>query len=109
MPAKRTRFERGSTKSSQRRAETGQRQTIAMTDAEPGSIGAVAVEVLRQQFEATRLHAPGAREGADPEEVHDMRVAIRRLRAALRSFADVLPKDWEGVRSELKWLGGSLS
>jgi len=80
-----------------------------MTEAEPGSIGAVAVRVLHQQFDATRQHAPGARKGADPEEVHDMRVAIRRLRAALRSFAGVLPQGWESVRSELKWLGGSLS
>jgi CHAD domain-containing protein len=80
-----------------------------MTDTLPGSIGVIALNVLREQFAATRSHAPGAREGADPEEVHDMRVAIRRLRAALRSFADVLPEGWEGVRDELKWLGGSLS
>jgi CHAD domain-containing protein len=80
-----------------------------MSDTELGSIGARALDVLRQQFEATRRHAPGAHEGADPEEVHDMRVAIRRLRAALRSFDDVLPEGWESVRSELKWLGGSLS
>ena len=38
-----------------------------------------------------------------------MRVATRRLRAALRSFGDVLPPDAEGLRAELQWLGRSLS
>ena len=80
-----------------------------MTAVEPGSIGATAQEVLRTQFAAMQSHAPGAREGADPEEVHDMRVSIRRLRAALRAFDDVLPDSWESVSPELKWLGTSLS
>jgi CHAD domain-containing protein len=80
-----------------------------MTDVEAGSIGALALDVLRTQFAAMQSHAPGAREGADPEEVHDMRVSIRRLRAALRAFDDVLPDGWENVSPELKWLGTSLS
>ncbi len=32
-------------------------------------------------------HAAGTREGSDPEALHDMRVASRRLRAALDAFA----------------------
>jgi CHAD domain-containing protein len=38
-------------------------------------------------------HEAGAREGADSEQVHDMRVATRRMRAALRVFADYLDAD----------------
>ena len=38
-------------------------------------------------------HEAGAREGADSEEVHDMRVATRRMRAALRVFADHIDAD----------------
>ncbi len=34
---------------------------------------------------------PGVREGADPEPVHDMRVALRRLQAALRLFKACYP------------------
>jgi CHAD domain-containing protein len=34
------------------------------------------------------LHEPGTREGKDEEELHDMRVATRRMRAALRVFED---------------------
>jgi CHAD domain-containing protein len=38
-----------------------------------------------------------------------MRVTVRRLRAALQSFTEVLPdKDTRELRAELKWLGGVL-
>jgi inorganic triphosphatase YgiF len=40
-----------------------------------------------------RNHA-GALVGADPEYIHQMRVATRRLRAAMRMFAPVLPADF---------------
>jgi CHAD domain-containing protein len=35
-------------------------------------------------------HEPGTREGEDIEELHDMRVATRRMRAAFRLFGDYL-------------------
>jgi CHAD domain-containing protein len=38
-------------------------------------------------------HEAGARAGADIEQVHDMRVATRRMRAAFRIFADYLDDD----------------
>ena len=37
-------------------------------------------------------HEPGVRLGEDPEELHDMRVATRRLRAALKLYKKVLPR-----------------
>jgi CHAD domain-containing protein len=85
--------------------------TTRETSASPiqESIGDLALNVVRKQVEALRAHEAGTRDGADPEELHDMRVATRRLRAALRSFGDVLPPDAEGFRAELQWLGGSLS
>jgi CHAD domain-containing protein len=52
-------------------------------------------------------HDPGARLGDDPEDVHKMRVAARRLRSDLHSFAGVLePEQTGALRSELSWLGG---
>ena len=47
--------------------------------------------------------------GQDPEGVHQMRVGLRRLRAAIAVFADLLDDD-ETVRikAELKWLTGEL-
>ena len=47
--------------------------------------------------------------GIDPEGVHQMRVALRRLRSALvlfRSFVPAEQYDW--LNSEVKWLAGSL-
>ncbi|MGC5018461.1 CHAD domain-containing protein [Micromonospora sp. DT47] len=51
---------------------------------------------------------PEARRG-DEDAVHDMRVAVRRLRATLRTFRGLWDRrDSEGVRTELRWLGTQL-
>ena len=45
----------------------------------------------------------------EPDSVHDMRVATRRLRSTLKTFGEVLSlPDASGLRAELKWLGGVL-
>lgn len=44
-----------------------------------------------------------------PEGVHQVRVAVRRLRAALSTFRPVTEDpDWKAVRGRLKWLAGEL-
>jgi CHAD domain-containing protein len=44
-----------------------------------------------------------------PDAVHQMRVATRRLRSTLKSFAEVLrAEECERLGEELKWLGGVL-
>lgn len=54
-------------------------------------------------------HDPGARLGDDPEDVHQLRVATRRLRAFLRAARPLLEKSWaEDLRAEPGWLGGAL-
>ena len=43
----------------------------------------------------------------DPEGVHQMRVALRRLRSTLRLFRSVVPADqYQWLTNELKWLTG---
>jgi CHAD domain-containing protein len=65
--------------------------------------------MLDEQLRAILAHDPGTRLGADPEELHDMRVATRRARAILRTARPLLDPGWtESVRAELKWLGGAL-
>ncbi|HSK40454.1 MAG TPA: CHAD domain-containing protein, partial [Arenibaculum sp.] len=50
-----------------------------------------------------------AAEGRDPEGIHQMRVALRRLRSALSVFRSVLPDDQRAwFASEVKWLTGEL-
>src|SRR5262249_9744400 len=42
--------------------------------------------------------------------LHDLRVAIRRLRAVLRATRDAFDDEWvTSLRAELKWLGGELA
>ena len=64
---------------------------------------------LRAQYANVLAHDPGTRLGADPEELHQLRVATRRLRAFLRAARSLLDTEWsEGLRAELAWLGGAL-
>ena len=54
-------------------------------------------------------HDPGTRLGRDPEELHQMRVATRRMRAILRAAAPLLDPEWvRSLRAEVGWLGGAL-
>jgi len=48
--------------------------------------------VVRRLFTEALSQAPNALEGTDVEAVHDMRVALRKLRTALRTFEGALPK-----------------
>lgn len=50
------------------------------------SMAEAARKVLRAQLDRTVRHERGTRDGRDIEELHDMRVAVRRMRAALRVF-----------------------
>jgi CHAD domain-containing protein len=72
------------------------------------SLADLAYAVLRRQLAAMLAHDPGTRLGEDIEELHDMRVATRRLRAAMELFVDVLPARVAGLRSELGWLADVL-
>jgi inorganic triphosphatase YgiF len=50
-----------------------------------------------------------ARDGSDPEGVHQLRVGLRRTRAALALFRDVLPEEQSrSFRDEIRWLAGEL-
>ncbi len=54
-------------------------------------------------------HDPDVRIGTDPEGVHQVRVATRRLRSDLRTFRSLLDRGWrDALRTELGWLGGEL-
>jgi CHAD domain-containing protein len=61
------------------------------------------------QYREILLHDPGTRLGDDPEDLHDVRVAVRRMRAILRLAAPPLDEVWAtSIRDELKWLGNAL-
>jgi CHAD domain-containing protein len=80
----------------------------SMTLSAEASSGEYAYALLRKLFTAMLNHEPGTRLGEDPEELHDMRVATRRMRAAMSTFRPVLPARFEAMRGELKWLATCL-
>jgi len=70
-------------------------------------------EYLRQylswQVYLLKRFDPGTRLGGEPEDLHQMRVATRRLRAVLRSAHRVLDPTWAApLVSGLTWLGQLL-
>jgi CHAD domain-containing protein len=61
---------------------------------------------VAEQRDALVAHDPGVRLGADPENLHQHRVASRRLRAALRTGRKLVDPAWvEPIRTELSRLG----
>jgi CHAD domain-containing protein len=57
------------------------------------SMAEAARKTLLFHFQRMLYHEPGTRLGADIEELHDMRVATRRMRAAIPVFGDYLAMD----------------
>ena len=80
-----------------------------MTIDRESSLGDVAYAAMRRNFLRLVEHEPVARLGEDIEGVHQMRVASRRLRAALDTFGEALPPQLTGQRRELRWLARALS
>ena len=75
--------------------------------------GPRAGEVVRAALAASvarlRTHESAAIDATDPEGVHQARVATRRLRSDLRTFAPLLEWAWaKALRGELRWLGDAL-
>jgi CHAD domain-containing protein len=63
---------------------------------------------LREQVREIERHDPGTRLGRDPESLHDMRVAVRRLRALLRAGGKLVATDTDELDARLKELGRAL-
>lgn len=70
--------------------------------------GEVAYAVIRKQFGVLRANEPGTRLGEDIEALHDMRVATRRIRAAMAAFRPVLTPRMQRFRDQLGWVASAL-
>ena len=65
-------------------------------------------DYLMTQRDALTTTEPAARSG-DEDSVHDMRVAVRRLRSTLRTFRGIWGRDAvDPIRAELAWFGRRL-
>jgi triphosphatase len=85
-------------------------------DKEPGKMTATAPlaeagrALLHEQYQKLRRAEPAAREGNDPEGVHQMRVATRRLRAMLKVLEETVydPAVTAKLRRQLRGLANAL-
>jgi CHAD domain-containing protein len=69
----------------------------------------LAYRCLAEDFHEVLFHEGGAWEGIDPEGVHQMRVAVRRIREALKFFNRFLAqRSIVKIGRELKWLAQVL-
>jgi CHAD domain-containing protein len=64
--------------------------------------------VLARQVRELRRHERAAARLGAPDSIHDMRVATRRLRAALAVFRDVVALPRTARRPRLRWLARQL-
>lgn len=74
----------------------------------PASAGSVITTYLVEQVALLKALDPAVR-GDQPDAVHQMRIAVRRLRSTLRTFGTVIWKrNTDQLAAELKWLGTEL-
>ena len=81
----------------------------ALTIENDTSPGLALAAALGREYRALLIHDPGTRRGVDAEDLHQLRVATRRLRAFLRAAGVLVEQEWAvSLREELGWLGGHL-
>ena len=91
----------------EKRTEKKKRREIQKFTVRPeDSMAFVAQRIFVYQFSQMLAHEKGTRKGEDIEELHDMRVAVRRMRAAAIVFDKYL--DSEKVEPHLKGLKRTL-
>jgi CHAD domain-containing protein len=90
-----------------RASEPGDVVTVPVKRTAP--IGEVIRAAIAQGYLRLLAHDLGVRLDEDPEDVHQARVATRRLRSDLRTFRQFLPDAWSlETRSELGWVADAL-
>lgn len=72
------------------------------------TVGELAFAVMRRNFATLLQNEAGTRLGRDPEALHDMRVATRRIRAAMSTFREYLSPTALAAGSEVAWLTRAL-
>ena len=95
-------------------------RALGLVGSPPPEIGSVTLggaatagDVVRRALSTSVIrllrHDPGVRLGVDAEDVHQARVATRRLRSDLRTFRPLLDQAWaDALRDDLRWIGGEL-
>jgi CHAD domain-containing protein len=108
MPAKFSKFERG-LQAAGLEPEALLEDCGAPVIGEDDPILTLLYSYLAEQLAIVRRQHPRALEGVDPEGVHQMRVATRRLRAIMKAFRSMLGDEVVSrFNAELRWLARNL-
>ena len=87
-------------------------ETPELAEVTAGKKGSAAAAIrggLAASVRRLLAHDVGVRLGEDAEDVHQARVATRRLRSDLRTYATLLYEEWaKELRAELKWVADAL-
>jgi CHAD domain-containing protein len=68
-----------------------------------------AYDCLRREFQSLRSHQPAQGTLPDADSIHQMRIAARRIRVALKLFKDMLPEDAvKRFNREFRWFARAL-
>ncbi len=90
--------------------EPGWRKAIKLGLDADASVETVLHAILEHCLDHLKDNERGTLQSDHPEGVHQMRVAMRRMRSALRTFRSVLPPDqYDRITDEVKWLTKSLA
>jgi CHAD domain-containing protein len=89
---------------------SGESRSTATPELGPGDpFIAFAHSILRREAAALAASKPKTEQAPTPDEIHQLRVAARRLRVALRLFGRMLPsRNVARFNAELRWFAGSL-
>lgn len=108
MPASYSKFERG-LQAAGLEFDSILEQSQPTTLVENDPVLTLLYQYLVEQLQIIRRQHPRAMEGIDPEGVHQMRVASRRLRTILKAFRGILGDAVVAhFNTELRWLAQNL-
>lgn len=89
------------------RAIENKRQAPASRQSQ-GTLQTLAHHILKTNVEKLKTNAAALLIADNSAAIHDMRVAARRLRAALKTFKSILPSKAKKLRAELQKIGRIL-
>ncbi|MBC8158212.1 MAG: CHAD domain-containing protein [Alphaproteobacteria bacterium] len=90
--------------------EPAWRKAIALDLPKTANVEDTLVHILHHCLDHLMDNEQVTRLSDHPEGVHQMRVAMRRMRSALRIFRDVMPREqYDRITDEVKWQTKSLA
>ena len=108
VPSRQTALDAALSAAGQRGADYTGKVVVPLLPAMPGAEAVSAI--LLQQLDALEVNVDGVLHDIDTEFLHDLRIAVRRTRTALKLLGHVLPGELTlRFASEFRWLGDTTT